>query len=145
MNLFKLFLVSLFFSMATYGQTLGDNEYAKIEYKSISRGFYRKVKLENHIIYTVNTRKDKYQKLAKKTSFAEWKEVYDAFRSIDLAGMKNLKSPTEKRFYGGAPAATITITFNGEDFVSADFDEGLPPEEIKKLVEKIIYLGKEEK
>ena len=59
--------------------------------------------------------------------------------------MKNLKSPTEKRFYGGAPEATITITFNGEDFVSADFDEGFPPEEIKKLVEKIIYLGKEEK
>jgi hypothetical protein len=145
MKLFKLLFVSLFFSIATYGQTLGENEYAKIEYKSFSRGFFRKVKLENHMIYTVNTRKDKYQKLAKKTSFGDWKEVYDAFRSIDLSQIQNLKSPTEKRFYGGAPEASVTITFNGKEYVSSDFDEGFPPQEIKKLVEKIIYLGKEEK
>ncbi len=143
MNLFKFLLVSLVFSLSTYGQTLGENEYSKIEYKSASRGFFRKVKLENHMIYTVNTRKDKYKKLTKKTSFSDWKEVYDAFRSIDLVGMKKLKSPTEKRFYGGAPEATLTITFNGEEFVSADFDEGFPPQELKKLVEKIIHLGKE--
>ena len=59
------------------------------------------------------------------------------FNDINLEEIKDLKSPTEKRFYDGAAIANLKITYQGTTFETPSFDHGFPPVEIKKLVTKI--------
>ena len=74
----------------------------------------------------------------RKLSDADWTYLVDEFKKVDLNTISNLKAPSEKRFYDGAAAATVVVTFKGTEYVSSPFDHGNPPAEIKNLVNKIV-------
>jgi hypothetical protein len=114
-----------------------------IEYNAMSRGFYLNVavKNENVIVMTERRGEAKTTKLSQDTL----KEIADMVKEIDLEGMPDLKSPTEKRYYDGAAIGTLKITRNGEVYESQAFDHGEPPAAIKKLVDKLMTFVPQEK
>jgi hypothetical protein len=67
-----------------------------IEYVANTRGFYQKITIQKQI-YCVKDQ-GKKKKLHSKISDADWKTLIKIFDDITLEELKDLKSPTEKRF-----------------------------------------------
>jgi len=111
-----------------------------IKYEANSRGFAFAVKVENQILYVSRVRdfKDYEEKI--KISDADWKEIETLTKAVDLTKVKDLKWPTEKRYYDGAAHANITFISGGIEYPTNGFDHGYPPVEIEKLVNKILKL-----
>jgi hypothetical protein len=59
----------------------------------------------------------------------------------NLEKVKDLKWPTEKRYYDGAAFANIIFESKGIKYPANGFDHGFPPSEIEKLVTKITKLA----
>lgn len=112
----------------------------KIEYEANTRGFYQKVIIQNQTISVSKDRDGADKPVAKKISDADWKELTAFFNEVNLAELPNLKAPTEKRFYDGAPIGGLKITYKDKDYTSSSFDHGFPPAQIKKLVDKLMSL-----
>ena len=111
-----------------------------IKYEANSRGLAFAVKVENQILYVSRVRdfKDYEEKI--KISDADWKEIVTLTKAVDLTKVKDLKWPTEKRYYDGAAHANITFISDGVEYPANGFDHGFPPVEIEKLVNKIVKL-----
>lgn len=116
----------------------------KIEYEANTRGFYEKIIIQNQTITVSKDRDGNDKPVGKKISDADWKALTGFFNEVNLAEMPNLKAPTEKRFYDGAPIAGLKITYKDKDYTSSSFDHGFPPAQIKKLVDKIVSLTEQE-
>lgn len=109
-----------------------------IEYESNSRGFFKKITIDNGRIY-VQTARDA------KPAFWELKSVdasaiEDAYKTVDIAKLSSLKAPTERRFYDGAPITYLTVTKGTEVYKSPEFDGGFPPKEIENLVNTLLLI-----
>lgn len=114
------------------------------EYEATTRGSYKKIIAKQDTIYTIKSRDGKAA--AKNLSRSDWNAMLDLLAKVDVKAIEKLKAPSEKRFYDGAMIANLTVIYNKNTYSSSSFDHGNPPEEIKKLVEKIISssdLGKE--
>ena len=111
-----------------------------IKYEANSRGLAFAVKVENQILYVSRVRdfKDYEEKI--KISDSDWKEIVTLTKAVDLSKVKDLKWPTEKRYYDGAALANITFISGGVEYPANGFDHGFPPVEIEKLVNKILKL-----
>ena len=111
-----------------------------IKYEANSRGLAFALKVENQILYVSRERdfKDYEEKI--KISDADWKEIVTLTKAVDLSKVKDLKWPTEKRYYDGAAHANITFISGGVEYPANGFDHGYPPVEIEKLVNKILKL-----
>ncbi len=79
--------------------------------------------------------------LERNISDADWNELLALYQSVNKEGLKDLKAPTEKRFYDGAPMANFSVITKEMTYRSATFDGGYPPAEIEKIVNKIIAIG----
>lgn len=133
-TIFTIFL-TLFL---TKGCSNEEFDTAIVDYEATSRGFYKKIKIEDKKLYVVNDRNEKPTEVA--LSKKEWNDLVDAFKEINLDGMANLKAPTDKRLYDGAAHANISITVKGKTYTTSGFDHGYPPIEIENLVNKLIFL-----
>ena len=115
-----------------------------IQYEANTRGFYQKLIVQNHTISSTDDRKGLKTPIVQKISDADWNVLISEFNKVDLAGLPNLKAPTEKRFYDGAAIAGLKIIFKGKTFETTNFDHGFPPMEIQKVVEIVNSLFKAE-
>lgn len=111
-----------------------------IKYEANARNLFLNIKVENQMLFVSRSRdaKDYQEKIS--ISEADWKEIVMLTKGVDLAKVKDLKWPTEKRFYDGAAHANITFISNGVEYPANGFDHGFPPVEIEKLVNKILKL-----
>lgn len=111
-----------------------------IYYEANTRGYALSCKVENQIIYSTRERdfKDYSDKI--KISDADWKEISALANAVDLEKVKDLKWPTEKRYYDGAAHANIIFESKGVKYPANGFDHGYPPAEVEKLVNKILSL-----
>jgi hypothetical protein len=75
-----------------------------------------------------------------KISDADWKTLIKIFDDITLEELKDLKSPTEKRFMTVQRIANLKITYKDVTYETPSFDHGFPPYEVKKLVTKLTHL-----
>lgn len=127
-------------SNALTSETNMQNEMPVIKYEANARGLALAVKVENQILYVSRVRdfKDYEEKI--KISDADWKEIVTLTKAVDLSKVKDLKWPTEKRFYDGAAHANIIFISGGVEYPANGFDHGYPPVEIEKLVNKILKL-----
>ena len=89
-------------------------------------------------------RSGKDEPVTTKISDADWKELVGYFETINLDGLSSLKTPTEKRFHDGAAIANLKVIYKDKTYETNAFDHGYPPAEIKKIVDKINSLAKEE-
>jgi hypothetical protein len=70
----------------------------------------------------------------------DWEEIKTLVQNLDLTGLPELQSPTDKRLYDGAAAVSLTVVLGTQSYVSSTFDDGYPPEEIADLVFKLLSL-----
>ena len=141
MKLLSLLLLTIFLGKGCEGNTKQNIETAQIIYTANTRGYFQEISIEKHVISVKNDRKGKA--VQTKISDADWKELVQLFQEVELDEIKDLKSPTEKRFYDGAAIANLKINYKGETYESQSFDHGFPPYEIKKIVTKINSLAKQ--
>lgn len=141
MKLLSLLLLTLFLGKGCEGDSKQNIETAQLIYTANTRGFHQEISIEKHVVSVKNDRKGKA--VQTKISDADWKELVQLFQEVDLDEIKNLKSPTEKRFYDGAAIANLKINYEGKSYESQSFDHGFPPFEIKKIVTKINSFAKQ--
>lgn len=137
MKLLSLLLLTIFLNKGCDSSNKQDINAAVIEYTANTRGFYQKVTIEKQMVTVSKERSGKEKVKPTKISEADWKNLIQLFDDIDLEDIKDLKAPTEKRFYDGAAIANLKITYQGTTYETPSFDHGFPPVEIKKLVTKI--------
>ncbi|HSD15428.1 MAG TPA: hypothetical protein VLB74_12325 [Flavobacterium sp.] len=116
-----------------------------MEYEANSRGFFLFVRVENHNLYISRNRDAKKLLEATPISDADWKELETLAKTVNLEKVKDMKGPTEKRFYDGAAHANITFQVDRNRYETNGFDHGDPPVEIEKLVNKILALAENTK
>ena len=112
-----------------------------IFYEANTRGFFLALKVENQVLYTSSDRDFKAYSNKIEISDTDWKEIVALAKNVDLEKVKDLKWPTEKRYYDGAAFANIIFESKGVKYPANGFDHGFPPAEIEKLVTKITKLA----
>lgn len=127
-------------SNLTTSETKMQNEMPVIKYEANARGLAFAVKVENQILYVSRVRDFKDYEEKTKISDADWNEIVALTKAVDLSKVKDLKWPTEKRYYDGAAHANIIFISGGVEYPANGFDHGYPPVEIEKLVNKIVKL-----
>ncbi len=142
MKLFTMIFLSIFLGKSCSSQTKNDLKTAVLEYTANTRGFYQKITVQNQLVLVSNERSGMGLQEEIKISDADWKELVGYFENFELDSLATLKAPTEKRFYDGAAIANLKITYQGKTFGTPAFDNGFPPEKIKKLVDKINSFAK---
>ncbi|MES2239556.1 MAG: hypothetical protein V4497_04785 [Bacteroidota bacterium] len=141
MKLLSLLFLTIFLGKGCQGDPKQSIETAQIIYTANTRGFFQEISIENHNASIKKDRKGKAVQI--KISDADWKELIALFKEVNLEKIKDLKSPTEKRFYDGAAIANLKINYEGKSYESQSFDHGFPPHEIKKIVTKINSFAKQ--
>ena len=115
-----------------------------IYYDATTRGFFMAIKVENQMLYVSRDRDFKEYSEKIKISDADWAAISDLALAVDLEKVKDLKWPTEKRYYDGAAHANIIFESKGVKYPANGFDHGFPPAEVEKLVNKITKLAEKE-
>ena len=129
-------------SVVTSGKsTITQTVVPTIYYDATSRGFFLALKVENQTLYLSKDRDFKEYSEEISISDADWKEISTLASAVELEKVKDLKWPTEKRYYDGAAHANITFESKGVKYPANGFDHGYPPAEVEKLVNKIIQLA----
>ena len=110
-----------------------------VVYQENTRGFYREIVVREGKIFVVTARgaKPAFWELKKE----DYKKLLDLYQKIDLNGLSSLKDPTQKRFYDGAPIATLSFTNEKDTYTSSEFDGGFPPKEIEAFVNELIVVA----
>lgn len=144
MKIISLLFLTLFLGKGCNEETQNDIKTAVIEYTANTRGYFQKITIKDQMVTISKDRDGKDKPVATKISDSDWKDLINSFSDINLEELKDLKAPTEKRFYDGAAMANLRITYKEKQYDSQTFDHGTPPVEIEKFVNKIVSLAKEE-
>ena len=140
-----MFLLCISLCKNCSSSSQNDLKNAVVEYTASTRGFYTKITIKNQLISISKDRNATNQPAGTKISDADWQELIELFKTIDLKTISTLKSPTEKRYYDGAAIGNLKVNYKEKEYQSSAFDHGFPPEEIKKVVDKInSFIKKEE-
>lgn len=115
------------------------SEDLNISYQAFSRGYFKSMSFENsQLLFSNDINREKIDTLSIRQN--EWNELIEIIKHIDLKSIENLKAPTDKRLYDGAPHCTLSITMKNKDYTTPSFDEGFPPKEIEPLVNKMLSI-----
>jgi hypothetical protein len=140
MKILSLIFLSLFLGK---GCSNGDDlTTTQIVYNASSRGFYQNIVVKNKQMVVQNDRNNSKPFTVSITE-SDWNELVAAFQLIELDKLSTFKDPTQKRFYDGAAIANVKITFKEKEYQSVEFDHGMPPVEMEKLINKIVELAKQ--
>ncbi len=116
-----------------------------IEYTANTRGYYYLITIQNQMVSVSKDRSGIESPVTTKLSDNDWDEITTDFKAINLEEIPILEAPTSYRFHDGAAMATLKITYNEKVYESQTFDNGHPPEQIAKLVNKVNSFAKREK
>jgi hypothetical protein len=110
-----------------------------VTYKATSRGYFTYVQVSENEIQVSSDRA-----LMKIDSYTikenDWLEVNKLIKAINLETFQKLEAPTDKRLFDGAPHTTLSLIKGDVVYITPTFDEGHPPAEIEKLVNKVLSI-----
>ena len=141
MKLLSLLFLTIFLGKGCDAEQKQDIESAVIEYTATTRGFYQQIVVQNQKFTVTKDRNGNEKLIQQSISKADWKDIIEAFQEVDLESFKDLKGPTERRFYDGAAIGNIKVNYKGKTYETNGFDHGNPPLEIEKLVNIITQLA----
>ncbi|GGF01665.1 hypothetical protein [Flavobacterium limi] len=141
MRIVSFLFLTIFMMTGCSSQKKADMASTVIEYSAMSRGYFKKIVVQNQTVLVTNGRD--VQAIEKKIEKANWDKIVTEFEKIDLEKISTLKAPTEKRFYDGAAIGNLKITQNQKTYETPGFDNGFPPKEIEKLVNLLTDFVKE--
>lgn len=105
-----------------------------IHYEARTRGSSKELKiLGNKLEYVFNQ-----QKKSIILTSENQKDIINELDTIVLDEMNSFESPSSKRSGDRALHATLKIKKQGKEYVSATFDDGNPPTELKLLVDMLM-------
>ena len=113
-------------------------------YEANTRGFYQKITVQNQELFVSKDRNSTEKGVQSKITDAIWKELVGYMNVLKLEELVTYKDPTQKRFYDGAAIANLKVIVKEKEYKTTNFDNGFPPVEIEKLVNKITSLVKEQ-
>jgi hypothetical protein len=141
MRTVSFLLLTIFMMTGCSSQKKSDMTSTVIEYSAMSRGYYKKIVVQNQTVSVTNKRDAQaVENTIKKT---DWDKIIAEFEKINVESIPTLKAPTEKRFYDGAAIGNLKITQNQKTYETPGFDNGFPPKEIEKLVNLLTDFAKE--
>ncbi len=142
MKTITIFLFALFLNKGCDSETQQDLKNTSIEYSARTRGYSQHIFIKNQEI-TVDTdsRGDK-SIVSNKITDADWKILIAEFQKLKLDKMNDLAAPTDKRTYDAAAIGNLMVTYKDVKHTSNSFDNGYPPKEIAKFVNKITAIAK---
>ena len=144
MKLLSLLFLTIILGKGCDNATAQDMQNTVIEYTANTRGFYQNITIKDQLVSVSKDRNNNDKAISTKISDADWAALINDFKELKLETLKDLKAPTEKRFYDGAAIANLKITYKDKSYETTSFDHGFPPKEIKKLVDKINSFSKKE-
>lgn len=114
------------------------NNNMEIVYETLSMGSNKQIIINFEKVKIINwlTKEERERELSNK----ERNEIEKALNQIDLNTIGQLKAPTDKRLYDGAPHAVLIIRNEDKEIKSTSFDHGEPPQELKKIVDEILKI-----
>ncbi len=122
-------------------KAIGDHYNSKsVIYKAFSRGFSLYVSVSEKTIATTNDRSFQNQQ-TKSCPEEDWNAIETLMANLETDALRNLKAPSNKYTFDGAAHATLSIQQGDVVITTPTFDHGNPPEEIQKLVNKVLSLG----
>ena len=65
------------------------------------------------------------------------KELETLINKLNIESISDLKAPSNKRAFDGALRATLAIKIGETNYVSREFDDDNPPEEIKAIIDTL--------
>ena len=89
-----MILLSVFLGKSCDSQNKNDMKTAVVEYTANTRGFYKKISVQNQFVSVSKDRNEVEIPKGKKISEADWKELIGYFETIDLDSLKSLKAPS---------------------------------------------------
>jgi len=110
-----------------------------VKYETLTRGAFDFVLISKNNIFL--SKDPSLQNIEKyKSDIKAWEELKNLIEAIDLEGLSDLKPPSKKHQYDGAPHATLTIQIGDVEYRAPTFDHGNPPKEIEVLVNKVLSI-----
>jgi hypothetical protein len=122
---------------SAYSQSTG---ITRVEFNSGTRTYREQVIITKDSVIAIEEdfRKDKTPKIKRRvTKSQEWNNVVDAAKGINISGIENLKSPTNKRDYDGASQGSLIITTSDNKSFNHAFDDEEPHESLQPLMKSI--------
>ena len=135
MRLFKILLLILIFSCSNFKYNLYSKQSGiELHYTFNSKNNFTK------IIITKEKVINKYNKVVTSniTSTEYWQTCILLLSKLELKKLTNIKAPSSKRYFDGAPHAKLSIKIAGEEINTPFFDHGFPPKEIAVLINHIL-------
>jgi hypothetical protein len=129
-----LFLILLFSISSCKSQN--ETDALSIGYEAITRGSSIEIRATSNLIHYEDVETEKQFKPTKE----DWKSIESLIEEIELSEMQQFKAPSEESFVDAALQATLSISINNKTYRSERFDHGNPPEELKKIIEKLFDL-----
>ncbi|TCK67957.1 hypothetical protein DFQ05_1741 [Winogradskyella wandonensis] len=125
-------------------KAIGQNYDVAVIYEARSRGFAKYAYISEAKIKLSNDRG--LQNMQEyKCDKSDWEEIEQLLNSIERKTFQTLKAPTDKRLYDGAAHATLSIKQGDVVYMTPSFDDGFPPKEIEKLVNKVLAIAEKVK
>lgn len=131
---------SLLMAKGCHGDMQQDLKEAKLEYVANTRGYFRKVTIQDRTAIVSKDRNNPDQGETVTIPESDWNALVTAFGKVDLKEIPEMKDPTQKRFYDGAAMANLKVTYQGETYESKTFDHKFPPAGIEDVVNRIVSL-----
>lgn len=137
-----IILLTFFLGKGCSNEAQNDISKAVLQYEAHTRGYHLKVVISNQMATISQARTPDSPSEQIKISDKDWKELIGFFEKINLEELPNLKDPSQKRFYDGAAIAQLKVRYQDTNYETNAFDHKNPPDEIQKLVDKIVSMVK---
>jgi phosphorylcholine metabolism protein LicD len=143
MKAITLIFLAVFLGKSCTNEAQNDINKAVLQYAADTRGYHLKIIITDKTATISQGRGTDNPSEQVTISEADWKVLVDDFATITLGELPNLKDPTQKRFHDGAAIANLKVRYQDKNYETVDFDHGIPPAAVEKLVKKIVSLAKE--
>ncbi|WP_370477646.1 hypothetical protein [Tamlana flava] len=122
-----------------YSQSKINKDSVSVEYSAISRGIFKKIKINKKTISVVNSRGG--SAIIKSSSNSNWETLINELKAVQVTNIPNLEAPSKSFQFDGAAIAHLKIIQNSNTYESMPFDHGNPPAEIATLVKEILSIA----
>ena len=126
-----LMLTCILLSLRCSSQNAIQDESLEIRYQAKTRGVSKIISFQRGVVQSDNNGEKKTVVLSKD----QINQIYKTIASINLKAINSLESPTKKRYTDGALFASLSIQTKEGNYTSNEFDDGVPPDELKPIYE----------
>lgn len=133
-----ILLLSIVVTHKSCNESKLNQEKLSMEYVVSSRGIYKKIKINNKTVYTINERGG--NPIEKECTNTDWNKLLTPLKGFEIEQIPDLEPPSKKHQFDGAAMARLIITSKGKTYETQPFDHGNPPDEIAELIDKMVSI-----